>query len=541
MILFLQLPFVVKHLLNLWQFRPHYEFFPVALVIVIWLFADRWPRQAARPTAQADLLATVLLGGSIGLMAIGVIFVSPWLSVVAFLISLAAVIVRTTGSAARELFAPWMLSWMIVPPPFGIDFHLLRGMQATTAQFVSKILDWSEVNHVLAGSIFQLDSGQLFVAEACSGFHGQLLLICFALLLAVYWRRTFQSALWLVGAAAVWSLIANVARVTIIVMLSDRYGYDLTHGWLHTLLGVSLIAVGFVLLLSTDQLVCGIATLLEHPDFPKRSSHVQNHSEVPLERLVWDKILGSPEDHGPVVSRKALSVNGEFGFADLIGNRIRPLTTFAMLIGILASLQVIVLASNATTMHFSTPMMLLSKTVLPERYDSWTMKEYSTEQRERGSDQGAYSEIWTYVSQSATAQVSVDYPFHGWHDLATCYSSRGWRPLSTDIIEGESGRKMVQVELLGSGGQSGLLLFSLFDSHGETLTCETEYWSGRLSQSPLVSQLRGSSSRVVSDTTTQVQLFAVSDAPLEDHERAQLTSLFDSARRNLRRAILEEN
>ena len=452
-ILLLQLPFVAKHLMNLWQFRPHYEFFPVALVIVIWLFADRWPKETSQPTAQANRLATVLLGGSIALMAIGVIFVSPWMSVVAFLISLAAVIVRMTGSAARELFAPWMLSWMIVPPPFGMDFRLLRGMQATTAQFVSKILDWSEVNHVLAGSIFQLDSGQLFVAEACSGFHGQLLLVSVALLLAVHWRRSIQSTLWLVGAAAFWSLIANVVRVTVIVMLSDRFGYDLTHGWTHTLLGISLMAIGFVLLLSTDQLVCGLAALWDHPDFPKRSAaRPDDHAELPLERVIWDKILGSPDEQEPVFTQKRLSVNGSFGIRDLIGQRIRPLTTFAMLIAILGSLQVIVLASGETSMRLHKSMMSLSQGVLPERHGSWILKEYETEQRERGSDQGAYSEIWRYISQSATALVSVDYPFHGWHDLSTCYSSRGWTPLSSEIIDGtESGRKLVQVETVGVG------------------------------------------------------------------------------------------
>ncbi|MEL6109682.1 MAG: exosortase U [Planctomycetota bacterium] len=542
-ILLLQLPFVFKHLTNLWQFRPHYEFFPVALVIVVWLFVDRWPKQAAQPSSQADLLATCLLGASIVIMAVGVIFVSPWLAVVAFLISLAAVIVRMTGSSARELFAPWLLCWMIVPPPFGVDFHFMRGMQTTTAQFVSKILDWSEVNHVLAGSVFQLDSGQLFVAEACSGFHGQLLLVSVALLMAVYWRRSVQSTVWLVGAAAFWSLIANIARVSIIVLLSDRYGYDLTHGWIHTMLGISLMAVGFVLLLSTDQLVCGLAALWDHPDFPKRSvTRTDDQTEVPLERLVWDKVLGSSNDHGAVVTRKRLSVDGTYGFADLIGRRIRPLTTFAMLIAILGSLQVIVLASGETTMRLRTPMMSLRREVLPERHGPWLLKEYETEQRERGSDQGAFSEVWKYVSQSATAQVSVDYPFHGWHDLSTCYSSRGWTPLSTKTIEGsDSERKMVQVEMLGTGGQSGLLLFSLFDSQGETMTCETEYWTSRICQSPLVTHLNGSSGRMVSDTTTQVQLFAVSDAPLEEHERDQLVDLFDAARQNLRQAILKEN
>ena len=46
---------------------------------------------------------------------------------------------------------------------------------------------------------------------------------------------------------------------------------------------------------------------------------------------------------------------------------------------------------------------------------------------------------------------------------------------------------------------------------------------------------------MVSDTTTQVQLFAVSDAPLEQHERDQLTGLFELARTNLRQEILKEN
>ena len=70
------------------------------------------------------------------------------------------------------------------------------------------------------------------------------------------------------------------------------------------------------------------------------------------------------------------------------------------------------------------------ETDLPAKLDDWSVVKYKIDNRERGSDLGKRSDQWTYRAPDYMAQVSLDQPFPGWHELTTCYRNSGWELVS---------------------------------------------------------------------------------------------------------------
>lgn len=554
-ILVLQLPFVIRHLSNLWLYRPHYEFFPIILAAACWLFWMRWPRWPKRTThatASPPLICRLMFGLGLVLLAIAVFFVSPWLAMVAFLINLGAVIVRLNGPAARQLFAPWMLCWLVVPLPFELDASLVKSMQAMTASSVSAILEWQGVHHLLSGSVFQLSDQTLFVAEACSGIHSQLLLMGVCLILSAYSKRSIGGTTTLLLAAFLWSVVANITRVLICVHAAAVYQVDLSQGWQHELIGFSLIVLGFVMVLSTEQFVRGLMLLLHNADetlaLQELTRISQTGSKTKLEdegkqwvERIWNRLLGAERWGRAGIAQKAM------GLGKSLSVPIRPLATFAAMVAVLGAAQLAVTASGQPHSQLIHLAEQLPSDLLPDEIGDWGLTHYSCKQRHRGSEEGGFSQIWRYGSADSAAQLSVDYPFFGWHELTDCYIARGWRVLSKTTVEptaqdtGDRLEELVEVEMIGPGGETGLLLFNLFDSTGQALTNKSQYWRHRVRKSPLMAAVTGQVNYSVSETTTQFQLFAIYESKLTNDDRMRAQYLFTRARAAVQRFAQFDN
>ena len=192
--------FSVLHLRNLWRYRPHYEFFPLVLAAAAWLIWRRWPRGAAERSRLTRMLGTLLLLLGFGMLTGAVLLVSPWLGAIAAVLSLGGVLLALKGRAAwRELTGPWLLLWLVIPPPMALDSELMHVLQSVTARTTSGLLELLHVDHLLAGHVFRLPDRKLFVAEACSGVHSQLVLIAISVVLAILWRRSLVACRFLGG------------------------------------------------------------------------------------------------------------------------------------------------------------------------------------------------------------------------------------------------------------------------------------------------------------------------------------------------------
>ena len=548
LILVMQLPFVLRHLMNLWRFRPHYEFFPILIAIAGWMIWSRWP-PGYHPTERPRRLAIVLLVVGLALSLTGIVLVSPWLSSVAFLILLGAALVRLTGCHSQYLFGPWLLLWLLIPPPFGLDSELVLWMQSFTAKTVSTMMESAGIDHLLTGNIFQLSDTKLFVAEGCSGVHSQFLLIASCCVLIVAQRRRFAEMIVLIGSAIVWSIVANIARVGIVAVAAAKYGVDLSSGWIHDLLGFTMMAIGLALVLSTDQLLKGLLILFEDPDealldtkYLEEETLVRPTDDLePEDTLadrIWDRLLEQDE----LESWKRVSW-WESAIAGL-PSTCTPLNAFAAMIAMVGVLQMAVMASDLPNIKLIGNVHQLPQECLPKQVQDWSLVQYREKHRGSGSDQGEFSQIWRYTSIAAGAQISVNYPFFGWHDLTDCYTTRGWTVVCRRLVSPQTAASnpdtvgFVEVEMIGPSQEHGYLIFNHFDDDGNVYSEESTYWSTRVANNPLVTFVRGQPTHNIDETTTQIQLLLISETPISESLRESMQQLFLTARQSARTASM---
>ena len=235
-------PLLWRHCGMLWA-RPHYQFFPMVFAgaaVLAWkglrttalLQPDRtWKSWGVMIWSWTLLAAAELLGSS-------------WLSAVASLLMLLAAIYAVGGRVLfGQLLPAWLFLWLIVPPPFGLDQSLVLALQRLTTQWSSSVLDLFSIYHVVAGNVVEIGTRRFFVAEACAGINSLFSILACTIFHVLYSRPAVLRAILLILAAIAWVLLANVARVVLVVWFAKQSGIDLAMGWRHDLLGFSLFAL----------------------------------------------------------------------------------------------------------------------------------------------------------------------------------------------------------------------------------------------------------------------------------------------------------
>lgn len=515
-------PLVVLHFVNLWQFRPHYEFFPVLLVIVAGLLYARWPRSGeVVPDTLSRALSLLGLLAGLSLLALAVLLFSPWLGVIAAVCSLLGVLAALTGREVRKLLAPWALLWLVIPPPLSLDQDFVRQLQQQTSRAASAGLEYFGFRHLLDGNVFRVPSAELFVSEGCSGIHSQLVLIAASLVLAVIRHRSPLQSLFLLLSSVFWSFAVNTTRIMLIVAIFDRYQIDLSSGWKHQFFGAALVLLGFLLLLVTDFSLAGLLAPLS-TDGP---------------RTRWSfwvtGVRGSPEAKSRYASPSPAPATSR-GLALAVAPAI-----------LLAGLQLAVVLRRPHPIH-APAIQQLTSTIqqdwVPTQVGPWFLERYSVEDRDVNDDFGAHSSHWQFASPDGRrVRFSVDYPFFGWHNLPFCYRMRGWTDQPHDMQP-----ELVQVDLSRANNETAFLLFNVIDGRGLRAAFPAPRfggWRQTLADSELVRMFRGLPAADNADQTietVQMQLLSTTAVSTEGPEREELRSLFLALQEHVRGRLLSE-
>jgi len=458
-------PLFAEHLYNLWRLKPHYQFFPLLLVgagILLW---QRWPRTP--PPAVPSRLGVVFLGGGLLTLVAGVLVSSPWLAAVATLLGAAGVLFRLQGRAPGRSWLPvWAVLWLLIPPPLGWDLLFIQRLQSFTSRAASLILDAWGVRHLMDGNVLVLPGHRLLVEEACSGVNSTFVLLAAAALLAVAARRPpLASGLLLISSLA-WSALANVLRVVAIAEAQAAYGLDWSSGWRHEVLGFCTVAFGLWMVISTDQLLAFLLGPIGLFD-PDELEFAGNFGHNPWTRI-WNWLAGfrplpahrafvrvapaaEQESRRPAFGGGCVSCCFASGFA-------------AVAIMQLAAWENVVpsLIDERDATQVPARADLFQPADLPATLAGWTLASYATE--EHGRTLGKFRHMWRYRSGRFECLISVDYPFHSWHDLTRCYVGAGWQVVEQQRWKVASTADpmldpYLEIQLSKPTGERGLLLF----------------------------------------------------------------------------------
>ena len=520
--------------------RPHYSsWFPFAILATGALIWHRWPRdgkQIFMESLWSNLLLVVGLTAGIG----AVLFVEPWMaafSVFTLLTSLMArTIDRDSGKSNWSVTLPLFASLAI---PLNYDRTLITWLQSTSAHLTSRLLDLVNIAHYMPGTVIQTPFKEYGVEEACSGIQSFFLLIFVAVVLCVWLRRTLFRSVLLVFAAIVWSIFMNCIRIFVIPVADVNMEINLSDGVAHDLLGWATMALGVLLLLSTDQFLM----FLFGPVDPGTGS------SGPMGKFItrmWNGIIsGKKEDEETTKRRRSRRKP-----LSPLSKRLVWLVAGILMIGGTWSLWDIkksyAAPEKASVDFFSSQVLFpLSADSMPTKVNDWDMVKESYKRRERkaASDLGQSSDAWFYRAKKLCyhAIASFDQAFPGWHELTKCYTNQGWKRVSRARkkweIPGSDGKywNYVEAHFTKPTGETGMLVFSLFDGFGEPFDPPQNWnflqqlWhrgSGRLGE-----RVRA---RLFQASAYQTQVWVTGFGPISDTVRDEVTANYLELREVMR-------
>jgi exosortase len=528
-------PWLLLHLQRLWS-KPHYQFFPIVFLGATVLAVRGWKGLGQLKPGTPGYAHMVLALGWLFLLGAGFFgagfFRSGLLGTVAlFFIVVAGIYAAGGRKLLSGLLPAWAFLWLIIPLPGDLDTQLILQMQTWTAAATSRVLDLFRIIHVMAGNVIEVKDKRLMVEEACSGIHSLYAVLTCAFFYVLWTRAAPVRGALLLVAAVVWVLLANVTRVVVIVWAFTRWGIDLSQDIPHEVLGWTLFAVTLLLVWSTDRLLLffSLANPLRTPEL--------GEDQAPAPKAAQGESPPTPTRLPTDWSRRLGSWPALAGFT------------------LLATLQLALFSYDPPAPRSTDELVkTLARTTietLPPKIDTWQQFRFDTStSKALETIQGVRSRSWYFQSQSGTAGLSLDFPFHDWHDLLICYRAQGWqvneRKIQPDDGKGEGAfiRALLEKPL----DRHGYLWFGLMDSTGQFLPPPEEgIVAGLVAARPggypaLWHRLTGRAVVTVPDLrpTCQVQLVIESYLPLGKADLEKAQALFLEARRLLRKRLLTD-
>ena len=586
-----QIPMLILYFGGLWG-RPHYQTFIVAIIASVGLALYRWPFDARQPFHRSTLSDFLFLVG-LGSALLGAIFVEPWFVALSVMTIVASLYARTLDKESLTNLWPCALPlFVFLKLPCDFDIQLIIKLQQYSAAYTSRLLDLAGLGHHMDGVVIKIPGLQDYgIEEACSGIQSFFTLMLVACIFLVASRRIrvpklgfgvlaillaivllvirftllgssqflldislvaiaacflfslvgFQSTALLVS-AVFWAVFMNTLRILTIPLAEHFFEIDLSKGISHDILGYSVLALGILLILSTDQ-------FLQFLFGPVEGSDEDGEMSGGLTKF-WNNIISGGSSEQELEKAKKLQLRRKAVSAG--GSRfIWIIAGLIVLLGIFQTVDVFRSWSRPEIkMRFFDKDMIVDfeRNDLPESIGDWKQVDYRPSNRHSGADHGQRSDTWQFRSptHSCSAVASLDQPFPGWHELTVCYKNQGWKLVDRDRVipkpdsNGESW-PYVQALFAKDTGEKGYLVFSLFNSFGEGYKAPKNFgdweWFYNAAINRMSHRVRA---QLFQGETYQAQLFSSSFNEYDDDLQNELTSTFIKLRKELRDQFLQK-
>lgn len=230
---------------------------PIVLASVCWLVARQWPdlSRAAKPPPlgravgwMGIALLVYLFGRLVGILGVEVF------GLVTVLIALFFAFGGVQG--LRALWFPILYLGFLVPLPDTVVDLVTQPMKlgiSSGATAFLRLLGYPIAN---TGVTIQVGPYQLLVATACSGLNSIISLSAIGLFYVYLMHRSsWRYALVLLAFVLPCALLANFARVVLLVLLTYHAGDATAQGFLHEVAGTFTFVVALLGIFAIDRLL----------------------------------------------------------------------------------------------------------------------------------------------------------------------------------------------------------------------------------------------------------------------------------------------
>lgn len=476
--------------------KSHYQYL-VFLPLMIWAASrSRHVRRVADlPEGFASNIGISLFAI---LLCLASIAWSPWIAVAAIL---GSAFFYCLGTFSKKSFFEWLPIWLlagfILPIPFGWDEQITLKLRGIATVATSQLLDFIGVLHVQYSNVIEVPGKKLFIADACSGVHSLYVLIAASMFWGILHRRRMLHLVCLLIIAAAVVLFENIVRL-VTVATGIRWQLDLSEGTDHQVLGGVLFVVSVAILLLVDRFLLFF--------FPSRKSMIKSDS--------------TPQTSRADYSQATIGFNILNGLMFLAAAAIQSQSMPGPLPNLLSNFQ------------GPDELRLLSEATFPETIAGLTRDSFRYVKRVPGDPFGQQSQQWSFSDDTGLfVQVSIDYPFDGFHDSTVCYSQVGWMIDSATTVD-DAGAPYAIVQMNQKLEGDALLIFCQIDQQG-TVHARLKNQSTQLSGTSIVNRIRSLLSRETRSNEqpavlplVQFQLLARSSFKMTDADLNRIEKLF---------------
>lgn len=235
-------------LVGTWYVNEDYSHAFLIIPIVLWLI---WKKKEQLETVQP-----IPSKWGIGIVIISLILYLlagfaeiRTVASLAIILSVWGIVIYIYGfSVTRAISFPLAFLVFMIPIPAQIYSSLTLPLQLFVTKVSVAVISITGIAVVRDGNIIHIPGMTLEVVEACSGLRSMISLLMISAIFGYLTLRfkSCKSLLFLSGIPV--AIVVNIFRVTVMAILTTFWSVDVLHGTLHTVLGLCVFALGFILL-----------------------------------------------------------------------------------------------------------------------------------------------------------------------------------------------------------------------------------------------------------------------------------------------------
>lgn len=249
----LYVPTYVDLARTLWR-DDAYAHGPIVLAVSCWLVWRSREELLRSASSPATMPGAALFAAGLLLYLVGRTQSLPVFEVASHIPVIAGAVLMLAGwRGLRVLAFPLLFLVFLVPLPGFVMDAITVPLKSLVSQSVQWILASAGYPIERSGVVLTLDGHDMLVADACSGLNSIFSLFALALLYTHVTRphRALRTVLLLAGIVPI-AIVANIVRVTALVLITHHVGEDAAQGFLHGFAGMVVFVSAFGMLMGYD-------------------------------------------------------------------------------------------------------------------------------------------------------------------------------------------------------------------------------------------------------------------------------------------------
>ena len=256
--------FIPIWLASFWRTDPCYTHGFLILIIscvIAWWNVRDYKKSEPEDNPESYKPGIYVFAFGLILYIIGIIKLFPFLSALSFLFTTSGLILYFYGKPLMHALL-FPIAYLIFAIPLPPEFlgKVANALQTLSSYFPALILEMLGITVTRTGAEIQLEDAAFIIGLPCSGMNSLISLLAIATFFIYILRCPLYKKIILLCITPPLAILANIIRVTSLLLIANAYGAETATGFYHTLFSPLLFIIALILLILISSLFgCRVA------------------------------------------------------------------------------------------------------------------------------------------------------------------------------------------------------------------------------------------------------------------------------------------